>query len=98
MRRRAQRRRKVTIVSAVGLGALLVMWVLANQTAWAGPIFASSLRRMLGDDRVASIEDTAYGAQDAFNRWRRVQEALLGTNGGVVPVHHEDARDKPPSK
>lgn len=70
-----QRRRRLVLWGGSGLGVLLVLWVLANQTAWAGPIFASSLRRMIGADRVAALEDTAYSIQDKFNRWRRVQEA-----------------------
>ena len=48
---------------------------MCSSDLWAGPLFASSLRRMIGADRVAALEDTAYNVQDIFNRWRRVQDA-----------------------
>ena len=55
--------------------ALRLIWLLANHTSWAGPLFANALRRVIGADRVTRLEETAYGLQDRWNRWRHRNEA-----------------------
>ena len=48
--------------------ALGLIWYAVHHYDWAGPLVANSLRAVLGDERVAKIEDWVYGAEDGVNR------------------------------
>lgn len=54
------------------VGALAVTsWVLVHSTSWAGPLFANGLRRVIGTDNVARLEDFVYDVNDRITRIRR---------------------------
>ncbi|HEX3773114.1 MAG TPA: hypothetical protein VHV51_01550 [Polyangiaceae bacterium] len=48
--------------------ALALVWYAVHHFDWAGPLVANSLRAVLGDERVARLEDFVYGAEDGVNR------------------------------
>lgn len=45
-----------------------------NHTSWAGPLFANTLRRTIGSERVTHLEEFSYGLADRINRWRHRNE------------------------
>jgi len=55
--------------AAFALGAL--SWVLVHSTTWAGPLFANTLRSVIGTDNVAHLEDFVYAIEDRVTRIRR---------------------------
>ncbi|HQP34502.1 MAG TPA: phosphodiester glycosidase family protein [Polyangiaceae bacterium] len=72
-------RRGLALGSAVGLGALLAgagaIWFGIHHTTWMGPALADGARAVVGPRAVAWLEDTLYGAQDRWNRWRHGDSA-----------------------
>ena len=50
------------------------LWILVNHTSWAGPLFANTLRRVIGAERVTRLEEFSYGLQDRWNRFRHRNE------------------------
>ncbi len=67
-RKRARFRRVVLYVLGGALLALGLVWYAVHHFDWAGPLVANSLRAVLGDERVAKLEDLVYGAEDGVNR------------------------------
>jgi hypothetical protein len=63
------------VVGALALGtpALLIAgWLAVHQVSGLAPWLADGLRRVLGVEGVARLEEAAYGAEDRFNSvWRR---------------------------
>ncbi len=69
------RRKKWLLGLGLGLPAsVLVLWILVHRVEWLGPLIANSLRAVIGPDRVAKLEDFAYGVEDKFNRWWKKDE------------------------
>jgi hypothetical protein len=72
------RRRKIKrllVGSAIALPALvLLLWIAVHRVEWLGPMIANGLRAVIGPDRVAKLEDFAYGVEDRYNRWSRKDE------------------------
>lgn len=68
-----RRSRRWLIGFGVGTpAAVLILWILVHRVEWLGPLIANSLRAVLGTERVAKLEDFAYGVEDRFNRiWRK---------------------------
>jgi len=56
----------ILLTGAMGLTA----WTLVHHTSWAGPLFANSLRAVIGTEGVAKLEDFAYGIEDRINALR----------------------------
>jgi hypothetical protein len=54
---------------------VIVPWLLVNHTSWAGPLFANTLRRVIGSERVTHLEEFSYGIADRINRWKHRNEA-----------------------
>lgn len=54
------------ILGATAVGA----WVLVHSTSWAGPLFANTLRSIIGTDNVARLEDFVYAIDDRVKRFR----------------------------
>lgn len=52
------------------ISAVIAAWMLVNRTSWAGPLLANALRRVVGIEHVARLEEFSYGLQDRLNRWR----------------------------
>jgi hypothetical protein len=71
-RRRRRRWRRKTLA---GLGllvlALLTLWIAVHRVRWLGPWLADAGRGMFGERFVATLEDWAYAADDAWNRLTR---------------------------
>jgi len=57
----------LTLLGVV-VGLVVLVWYAVHHFDWAGPLVANSLRAVLGDERVAKLEDFVYGAEDHFNR------------------------------
>jgi hypothetical protein len=72
-------KRRVLQAGALLLGVIVVFvvvpWLLVNHTSWAGPLFANTLRRVIGSERVTRLEEFSYGIADRLNRWRHRNEA-----------------------
>ncbi len=64
------RRRRWLIASGIALAASLGLWVAVHRVPWLGASIADGLRSAFGPRFVAWLEDTAYSAQDRFDRWR----------------------------
>lgn len=62
--------RGLGIAAGVSLVLLLGLWIAIQKVPWLGPALADGARSVLGPRAVAWMEDTAYDAQDAVNRWR----------------------------
>ena len=56
-------------------GLVCSLWLLANHTSWAGPLFANGLRAVLGAERVTHLEEFSYALADRWNRLRHRDEA-----------------------
>jgi hypothetical protein len=72
------RRRRFTRI-ALGLLCAFVLavglvWYAVHHFDWAGPLVANSLRALVGDDKVAKLEDFVYGAEDGVNRLLKKNE------------------------
>ena len=54
----------------LGGGVLLLglIWYAVHTFDWAGPLVANSLRKVVGKENVAKLEDLVYGAEDVVNR------------------------------
>jgi hypothetical protein len=67
-------RGSVALRSAVAVGALaggaLALWYAIHHVPWLGPALADGARAVVGPAPVAWAEDTLYGWQDRWNRWR----------------------------
>jgi hypothetical protein len=61
------------LLGAFVLGVGLV-WYAVHHFDWAGPLVANSLRAVVGDDKVAKLEDFVYGAEDGVNRLLKKNE------------------------
>ncbi|MBN2196628.1 MAG: hypothetical protein JW751_27700 [Polyangiaceae bacterium] len=48
-----------------------ILWWAVHWFDWAGPLVADTLRSILGVDRVARLEDLAYGIEDRVHRLTR---------------------------
>ncbi len=64
----------LAILAGLGVGLLLLTWILVHSTTWAGPAVANGLRAVVGPTAVARLEDFVYAAEDRVNRWRRRAE------------------------
>ncbi len=67
-----RKRRRFARIALGLLGGLVLLlslvWYSVHHFDWAGPLVANSLRAVLGDDKVAKLEDLVYGAEDGVNR------------------------------
>lgn len=52
------------------LGGPAALWYGIHHTSWLGPLLANAARSVVGPKPVAWAEDTFYGWQDRWNRWR----------------------------
>ena len=63
------------VVGAVALcvlGVVLTSWLALHRVSGLAPWLADGLRRVIGIDNVARLEEAAYGLEDRFNAlWRR---------------------------
>jgi len=63
------------VVAAVALSVpalMLASWVALHRVSGLAPWLADGLRRVIGVDGVARLEEAAYGVEDRFNAfWRR---------------------------
>jgi hypothetical protein len=87
---RRQRRwaRRLLGTTAVGLAAILGLWIAVHRIPWLGPLLANGLRRVVGVEAVARLEDFAYGLQDRWNRlWRSGQKPQAYWS---VPAHRAE--------
>ncbi len=69
-----RRRRLKRWLLGLALGtpvAVILLWIAVHKVEWLGPLIANSLRKVIGTDNVAKLEDVAYGVEDRFNRWWR---------------------------
>ncbi|MEP7052671.1 MAG: hypothetical protein ABJB12_20045 [Pseudomonadota bacterium] len=55
--------------------SVVLVWYAVHHFDWAGPLVANSLRALVGDDKVAKLEDWVYGAEDSVNRVLKKNEA-----------------------
>jgi hypothetical protein len=63
--------RRLLLGGAIGIAAILALWVAVHRVVWLGPLLANGLRRVVGAQAVAKLEELAYGLQDRWNRaWR----------------------------
>jgi hypothetical protein len=70
-----RRLKRLLVGSAIALPALVILlWIAVHRVAWLGPLIANGLRAVIGTDRVAKLEDFAYGVEDRYNRWSRKDE------------------------
>jgi hypothetical protein len=53
---------------------ILGLWIAVHRVEWLGPLIANGLRKVIGTDNVAKLEDFAYGLEDRYNRWSRKDE------------------------
>ncbi len=58
----------------VAVISVAALWLLANNTSWAGPALANTLRGIIGAERVTRLEEFSYGVADRINRWRHRNE------------------------
>jgi len=102
LRRGARSKRPwVALVLAIPL-ALMFLWALANQVAWAGPLLADTARAVVGVDAVSRLEEIAYDAADRWNRFWRSEaqpEAHWNTSPQVLvtPVPNFTTDALPPT-
>ncbi len=76
-KKRSPRGRLKKWLIGLGIGlpvSILVLWILVHRVEWLGPLIANSLRAVIGPERVAKLEDFAYGVEDRFNRWWKKDE------------------------
>lgn len=75
--RRSWRRaaRRLAVALGVGLVSLFLFWGALHRYEWLGPWVAGALRAVLGTERVARLEDLAYGVEDRINRVIRSDQA-----------------------
>ena len=76
-KKRSARSRLKKWLLGLGIGlpvSILVLWILVHRVEWLGPLIANSLRAVIGPERVAKLEDFAYGIEDRFNRWWKKDE------------------------
>lgn len=66
-------RRRRRLAWGAGIFGVMVIgtWVLVHSTTWAGPLVANSLRRVIGTENVARLEDFVYAINDRVTRIRR---------------------------
>jgi hypothetical protein len=65
----------VLLAGAISVGAILALWIAVHRIGWLGPLLANGLRRVIGVQAVARLEEFAYGLQDRWNRvWRSGQK------------------------
>lgn len=94
---------RLALVLSFG-SVLLVMlvWYAVHHFDWAGPLVANSLRAVVGDQRVAKLEDFVYGAEDRVNRllkkneqpkayWRVPDQSPASSAGPALPAPGESA-------
>jgi hypothetical protein len=76
--RRARRPKRwgrwLLIALGAGLGSVLGLWVAIHRFDWMGPLVANTLRRIVGADNVARLEDFVYSVEDAANRVSKKDE------------------------
>jgi hypothetical protein len=72
---RSRVRRVMTVAPVAILGAALALWVAIHRLPWLGPALADGARAVFGPAVVAWAEDTAYGLQDRWDRWRHGDDA-----------------------
>ncbi len=72
--RRRRLLRAAVIVLAAGFGAVAALWVAIHRYDWLGPLIANTLRSIIGVERVAKLEDFAYGVEDRVNRATRTHD------------------------
>ncbi|MEM1030524.1 MAG: hypothetical protein AAGN82_09250 [Myxococcota bacterium] len=73
---RQRRWRRVLGGAAIGMPLVaLAMWIAAHRVPGFGSFMADTLRSAFGNEFVAWLEDTAYGAQDWFNRKTKADAA-----------------------
>ena len=72
---RLSRRKRWLLGLGLGLPvAVIGLWIAVHKVEWLGPLIANSLRAVIGAERVARLEDFAYGVEDRFNRWWKKDE------------------------
>jgi hypothetical protein len=73
--RKRPRLKRFLIGSAIAMPVLVIaLWIAVHKVEWLGPLIANGLRAVIGTDRVAKLEDFAYGVEDRWNRWWRKDE------------------------
>jgi hypothetical protein len=102
-----RRRRLRRVLVGLGIGfpvAVLALWIAVHKIPWMGPLVANSMRAVLGTERVAKLEDFAYGVEDRFNRWWKKDEqpkaywAVPSDEPEPPPVTSSSAATPPPPK
>ncbi|MBI5537457.1 MAG: phosphodiester glycosidase family protein [Deltaproteobacteria bacterium] len=90
--------------STVALGSIfagaLALWFAIHHVPWLGPALADGVRAVVGPKPVAWAEDTFYGWQDRWNRWRYgdskpVSYWAASSASGSAPVASEPAPPVP---
>jgi hypothetical protein len=78
-------RRLVTL--GVLAGSLLGLWIAVHRVSWLGPLIADNLRKVLGVEAVAKLEDVVYGIQDRVYRlWRKDDKPVTYWTVPEVPI------------
>jgi hypothetical protein len=91
---RSRRRRTILISLVLAPPVLLLgLWIAVHKVEWLGPLLANGLRKVIGTDNVAKLEDFAYGVEDRFNRWWRKDEQPKAY--WEVPVQEEEPATTP---
>lgn len=69
-------KRLLVLIALFGLipSAILGLWIFVHSVPWAGPLVANSLRRVIGKDNVARLEDFVYAIEDRINRSTKANE------------------------
>jgi hypothetical protein len=68
--RAIKRLKTLAVVGGLGITSTVGMWVAIHRYPALTGTVVDGVRKVVGPKPIAWAEDTAYGFQDKYNRWR----------------------------
>jgi hypothetical protein len=67
-KKRPRLRRWLLGIAVASIVGVIALWIAVHRVEWLGPLVANTLRKIIGTDNVAKLEDFAYAVEDRVNR------------------------------